>query len=62
MIIGIVAVAIVTKPKAFNKGLMFVKNTDILLSGNKWTIMVNIALEDYSNLMELMNFTIIYVC
>ena len=35
------------EPKTFNKGLIFVKDTDILLSGDKWTIVINIALDDY---------------
>jgi hypothetical protein len=52
--VGAVAVAVVPEPKVFDKGLVFVKDTDILLSGDKWTIVVNIALDDYSNLIELM--------
>jgi hypothetical protein len=52
--VGAVAVAVVPEPKLFDKGLVFVKDTDILLSGYKWTIVVNIALDDYSNLVELM--------
>jgi hypothetical protein len=54
MVTGVAAVAIVPEPKVFDKGLVFVKDTDVLLSGDKWTIVVNIALDDYSNLVELM--------
>ena len=61
MITGAAAVAIVPEPKAFDKGLIFVKDTDILLSGDKWTIVVNIALDDYSNLVDLMKSMIIHV-
>ena len=43
---------IVPDTKAFDKGLIFVKDTDILLSGDKWTIVVNIALDDYSTLVD----------
>ena len=38
----------------FDKGLIFVKETDILFSGDKWTIAVNIALEDYESLVAVM--------
>jgi hypothetical protein len=41
-------------PKEFNKGLFFIKDTDILLSGDKWTIAVNIALDYYSDLINSM--------
>ena len=43
MISGAAAVAIVSEPKTFDKGLIFVKDTDILLSGDKWTIVVTVA-------------------
>ena len=39
------------EPKTFNKGLIFVKDTDILLSGDKWTIVINVALDDYEALI-----------
>jgi hypothetical protein len=32
----------------FDKGLVFVKDTDVLLPGDKWTIVVNIGLDDYA--------------
>jgi hypothetical protein len=35
---------------------VFVKDTDILLSGDKWTIVVNIALDDYTALVPNMKF------
>ena len=44
----------VPEPMDFDKGLVFVKHTDILLSGDKWTIAVNIALDDYAILTENM--------
>ena len=40
--------------RQFDKGLIFVKETDILFSGDKWTIVVNIALEDYESLVGVM--------
>jgi hypothetical protein len=45
-------------PKEFDKGLIFVKDTDILLSGDKWTIAVNIAVNDYEELIGLMKLII----
>ena len=42
------------EPRQFNKGLIFVKETDILFSGDKWTIAVNIALDDYESLVGVM--------
>ena len=48
------AASSVPEPKMFDKGLIFVKDTDILLSGDKRTIVVNNALEDYANLVELL--------
>jgi hypothetical protein len=44
----------VPEPMTFDKGLVFVKDTDILLSGDKWTIAVNNALDDYAILIENM--------
>jgi hypothetical protein len=38
----------------FDKGIIFVKDTDILLSGDKWTIAMNIALDDYAILIQNM--------
>jgi hypothetical protein len=54
MICGAAAAAMVPKPKNFDKGLVFVKDTDILLSGDKWTIVVNIALDDCATLINNM--------
>jgi len=42
------------EPVNFDKGLIFVKDNDILLSGDRWTIVVNIALSDYDILIENM--------
>jgi hypothetical protein len=47
-----------TVPKNFDKGLVFVKDTDILLSGDKWTTAVNIALVDYTALVDIMKVTL----
>jgi hypothetical protein len=49
---------VVPEPKTFDKGLAFVKDTDILLSGDKWTIVVNIALDDCDALAYTMNMTL----
>ena len=38
------------EPRTLDKGLIFVKDTNILLSGDKWTVVVNIALDDYDAL------------
>ena len=54
MIWGAAAVASVPEPNTFDKGLIFVKDTDIILSGDKWTIVVNTALDDYATLVNLM--------
>ena len=54
MVWGAHAVIMVPEPKDFDKGLIFMKDTDILLSGDKWTIVVNIALNDYDALIENM--------
>ena len=48
---GAIADVIVPEPQTFDKGLIFVKEKDILLSGDKWTIVVNIALDDYGILV-----------
>jgi hypothetical protein len=40
------------EPQPFDKGLIFVKEADILLSGDKWTIAVNIAIDDYVSLVK----------
>jgi hypothetical protein len=58
MIVGAPTVAIVPGRKKFDKRLIFVKDTDILLSGNKWTIVVNIALDDYDTLVFVMRKTL----
>jgi hypothetical protein len=55
------AAAMVIEPKPFDKGLVFVKDTDILLSGDKWTIVVNIALDDYTLLIDNMKSMIDYI-
>jgi len=44
--------------KTFDKGLIFVKDTDILLSGDKWTVVINIALDDYNALLYTMKRTL----
>jgi hypothetical protein len=51
MLCGAPAAAMIPEPNNFDMGLVFVKNTDILLSGDKWTIVVNIALDDYDTLV-----------
>ena len=51
---GAIADVIVPEPQTFDKGLIFVKEKDILLSGDKWTIVVNIALDDYDTLVYTM--------
>lgn len=40
----------------YDKGLIFMKDRDILLTGDKWTLAVNIALDDYVNLIQGMRF------
>jgi hypothetical protein len=47
--------------KVFDKGLIFVKDTDILLSGDKWTIGVNVALDDYSTLVDAIKSVLGYI-
>ena len=48
--------ALPTEPeqRQFDKWVIFVKGTDILFSGDKWTIAVNIALDDYESLVGVM--------
>jgi hypothetical protein len=53
--------AMMIEPKPFDKGLVFVKDTDILLSGDKWTIVVNIALDDYAFRINDMKSMIDYI-
>jgi hypothetical protein len=36
----------------YDKGLIFMKDSDILLTGDKWNLAVNIALDDYANLIK----------
>jgi hypothetical protein len=55
---GVNAAIVEPVPKEFDKGLIFVKDTDILLSGDKWTIAVNIAVNDYEELIGLMKLII----
>jgi hypothetical protein len=40
----------------FNKGLIFMKDRDILMTGDKWILAVNIALDDYVKLIQSMRF------
>jgi hypothetical protein len=47
--------------KVFDKGLIFVKYIDILLSGDKWTKVINIALDDYSALIDSMKLVLGYI-
>jgi hypothetical protein len=62
MIWGAAAVASVPEPKVFGKGLIFVEDTDILLSGDKWTIAANIALGDCNTLVSLMKSMLGHIC
>jgi hypothetical protein len=62
MIWGVAAVASVPEPKIFGKGLIFVEDTDILLSGDKWTIAGNIALDVCNSLVTLMKSMLGHVC
>ena len=55
---GTNAMMLVPVPQALEKGLVFVKETDILISGDKWTIVVNIALDDYAALVNVMKTTL----
>jgi len=55
---GATAGMVMPKPRTFDKGLVFVKDTDILLSGDKWIIVVNIALDDYDALVHMMKTTL----
>jgi hypothetical protein len=43
-------------PDFYDKGLIFMKDRVILLTGDKWTLAVNIALDDYLNLIRGMRF------
>jgi hypothetical protein len=40
----------------FDKGLIFMKDRDILPTREKWTLTVNIALDDHVNLIQDMRF------
>ena len=51
VICGAATGMVVPEPKAFDKGLIFVKDTDILLSADKWTIVVNSSLDEYDTLV-----------
>jgi len=55
---GVTSEAVVPEPKTFDKGLIFVKETDVLLSGDKWTIVVNTVLDDYDSLIYVMRATL----
>ena len=46
-----IAESVQPEPRVFDKGLVFIKETEILLSGDRWTVAVNIAVEDYSSLI-----------
>jgi len=46
-----VAESVHPEPRTFDKGLVFLKETEILLSGDRWTVAVNIAIDDYSSLI-----------
>jgi hypothetical protein len=56
-----VAVAVVSEPQTLNKGFVFVKDADILLSGDKWTIVINIALHDFTTLVQTMRSTLEHI-
>jgi len=58
---GAANAAMVPELVNFDKGLIFVKDTDILLSGDKWTIVVNIALDDYNILIENMKLVLDHI-
>jgi hypothetical protein len=45
---GGAAILIGSEARPFDKGFSFVKEAGILLSGDKWTIAINIALDDYT--------------
>jgi hypothetical protein len=40
----------------FEKGLILMRDRDILLTGDKWNVAVNIALDDCANLIQGMRF------
>jgi hypothetical protein len=40
----------------YDKGVIFMKDRDILLTGDKWTLAVNTALDGYVNLIQGMRF------
>jgi hypothetical protein len=40
----------------FEKGLILMRDRDILLTGDKWTLAVNVTLDDYVNLIQGMRF------
>ena len=44
--------------RTLDKGLIFVKDTNILPSGDKWTVVVNNALDDYNALAHTMKITL----
>ena len=55
---GTDAMMLVSAPQVLDKGLVFVKETDILISGDKWTIVANIALDDYAAMVDVMKTTL----
>ena len=42
------------QPIELNKGLVFLKDRDILLTGDKWTIVLEVAFDDYITLIKSM--------
>jgi hypothetical protein len=41
--------------------LIFIKNTDILLAGDKWNIFVNFALDDYMTFVDTMKLVLDHI-
>jgi hypothetical protein len=48
-------------PDSNDKGLIFMKDRDILLTGDKWTLAVNIALDEYLALIRSMRFILVQI-
>jgi len=49
-----IGISVQTEPRPIDKGLIFIKETYVLLSGDRWIVAVNIALDDYSSLIHRM--------
>jgi len=62
MICGAAAVASVTELKVFGKVLIFVEDSVILLSGDKWSKGGNIVLGDCNTLVSLMKSMFGHIC